>query len=186
MKSLIIILMVVVSVVAQDTVYTSTRATLILNINHAKRNITVRSIPDSFTIIASRMDAAYKQYIQDPITIESDKALMETDYEYWYAPKDSLKREFRSTLKWIAAVSDTMLYNVMVTKWGKKIADAISQKKIFLGMPREALILSWGDPDDINETVTYILSQEQFVYGELGDGTLVYIVNGKVNSWQDF
>jgi hypothetical protein len=172
------ILMAVLTLGVSSAVGQDTRETLISSIDYAKTNITVRSHPDSLYFVATRLNDAIDSYFKDDSFF--------TDYIRKYGPLDSLRRVGRQTLEWIRAVSDTMLYNTVLHKWGKKVADAVSHKEIFLGMPRDALTLSWGEPADINETVTTTLKQEQFVYGELGNGTLVYVVHGKVNSWQDF
>lgn len=53
---------------------------------------------------------------------------------------------------------------------------------IRIGMTREMVIASWGEPKDINRTVGTYGVHEQFIYYS---GTYVYIQNGKLTSWQD-
>ena len=65
----------------------------------------------------------------------------------------------------------------------QSVITAIQQEKIMIGMPAEAVNLSWGPPDEINNTVTASSTQEQWVYGD--HGPYVYINNGKVESWQN-
>lgn len=49
-------------------------------------------------------------------------------------------------------------------------------------MPRDAVKLSWGEPDDINRTVISYSVHEQWIYR---DKVYIYCDNGKVTAWQD-
>jgi hypothetical protein len=68
------------------------------------------------------------------------------------------------------------------TKYGEWATNRILQKTIWIGMTEEMLIDSWGNPQDINSTVTRYGSRKQYVYG---GGQYVYVVNGKVDAWQN-
>ncbi|MBB6328415.1 hypothetical protein FHS59_004058 [Algoriphagus iocasae] len=67
-------------------------------------------------------------------------------------------------------------------KYGKEVGERIANEKIWIGMTEEMLIDSWGNPDDINTTVTRYSNRKQYVYGL---GQYVYVVNGKVDAWQN-
>lgn len=69
----------------------------------------------------------------------------------------------------------------MIKKFGTKDTQRILDKKIWIGMTKEMLKLSWGTPDDINRTVTSYKVSEQWVYGT----QYVYIDDGIVTAWQD-
>ena len=60
---------------------------------------------------------------------------------------------------------------------------AIMSGDIFLGMSEKALLLSWGDPEDVNTSVGDWGTHKQYVYGDFGP--YVYVENGIVTSWQD-
>lgn len=62
-----------------------------------------------------------------------------------------------------------------------RIADAIQQQEVVLGMTAEQVKLSWGKPEDVNRTVGSWGVHEQWVYGR----KFVYLENGKVTSFQD-
>lgn len=63
-----------------------------------------------------------------------------------------------------------------------KFETAALDKKLAIGMPRELVILSWGEPKSVNRTVTAKGQREQLVYGV---GTYVYIEAGVVRAVQD-
>lgn len=66
-------------------------------------------------------------------------------------------------------------------KFEKKIQMAIIECKLLIGMSKEAVILSWGKPDDIHKTVGSWGVHEQWIYGS----QYVYFENGILTSWQD-
>ena len=69
-----------------------------------------------------------------------------------------------------------------ISKWrkNKHILKLITNQKIAIGMPEEALKESWGKPDQINETVVRGRESKQFVFGN----SYVYTENGKVSALQ--
>ena len=68
------------------------------------------------------------------------------------------------------------------SKFDKKTQEAITGHKVILGMTKEAVILSWGEPKDIHKTVGSWGVHEQWVYGSR---TFLYFEDGKLTSWQD-
>jgi hypothetical protein len=70
----------------------------------------------------------------------------------------------------------------LTKKYGSSAATRILDGKIWMGMTEQMLLESWGQPDDINTTVTRYGTSKQFVYGL---GRYVYVENGKVDSWQN-
>lgn len=67
-------------------------------------------------------------------------------------------------------------------KYGQVNGEKVAKGLIWIGMTEEMLIDSWGQPEDINSTVTRYGSRKQYVYGS---GQYVYVVNGKVDAWQN-
>lgn len=65
--------------------------------------------------------------------------------------------------------------------WSKKVLNAIENKEVFVGMSKEQAILSWGEPKDINRTVTSNGTSEQYIYGE----SYLYFKNNKLTAIQD-
>lgn len=60
--------------------------------------------------------------------------------------------------------------------------DLVNQHRIALGMSEIALRCSWGDPVEINSTVTASIQHKQYVFGHR---TFVYVDNGHVSGEQD-
>lgn len=58
--------------------------------------------------------------------------------------------------------------------------DTVINKKIKVGLPEELLLLSWGKPKNINETVYEYGSRKQYVYSN----DYIYVEDGKITSWQ--
>lgn len=69
----------------------------------------------------------------------------------------------------------------LISKYGSVDGKRIYEHKIWIGMTKEMLIESWGEPNDINRTVTASNVSEQCVYGS----QYVYLDNGIVTAWQD-
>jgi len=67
--------------------------------------------------------------------------------------------------------------------WSEEIWQLIRQSKIKLGMTRDMLLLSWGEPTEINKSVGSWGIHEQFVYRDCN--SYVYVENGKITSWQN-
>jgi hypothetical protein len=67
-------------------------------------------------------------------------------------------------------------------KYGQVNGEKIGKRVIWIGMTEGMLLDSWGQPEDINSTVTRYGSRKQYVYGS---GQYVYIENGKVDAWQN-
>jgi len=62
---------------------------------------------------------------------------------------------------------------------------AIENKKILMGMTKEAIRLSWGKPRRINRTVGSWGIHEQWIYGKFPNAPYLYLENGLVTGWQD-
>jgi hypothetical protein len=71
----------------------------------------------------------------------------------------------------------------LIKKWGKKVVKSIQEGEIFMGMTSEQVKASWGEPDDINRTVTKWGVHEQWVYEE--SRKYLYFEDGKLTSWQE-
>ena len=69
----------------------------------------------------------------------------------------------------------------MYKKFGPKWASKILKGKIAIGMDREMVIASWGDPESKNRTVGSWGVHEQWVYGS----TYLYFEDGILKSFQD-
>ena len=68
---------------------------------------------------------------------------------------------------------------------------AIEQVKIYISMPKLALLASWGQPYDKNQTVIRGYTSEQWVYCEYctvfpaSHRTYVYLENDRISAWQN-
>jgi len=67
--------------------------------------------------------------------------------------------------------------------WSSADKSAIRQCQLRIGMTPEMVRLSWGDPLDVNRTVTTAGTAEQWIYGTFKP--FVYLTDGKVTGWQD-
>lgn len=70
----------------------------------------------------------------------------------------------------------------LIIKYGHADGTKIFQGYIWIGMTKEMVLESWGEPKDINRSVGSWGVHEQWIY--YGD-KYVYIENGKLASWQD-
>ena len=64
----------------------------------------------------------------------------------------------------------------------------IFNNKVTLGMTKDQVMLSWGQPDDINRTVGSWGVNEQWVYKksrDMSNWKYLYLKNGRLTSWQD-
>ncbi len=68
--------------------------------------------------------------------------------------------------------------------WTERVWKSIDKGTVFVGMTKEQARLSWGDPDDINRTVTRHSTDEQWVYDGYGHGYL-YFTNGRLTAIQN-
>ncbi len=61
-------------------------------------------------------------------------------------------------------------------------------KKIKIGMTKEEVKLSWGEPNNVNRTIATNENSEQWVYGSLGESSkmnYLYFEDAVLASWQD-
>jgi hypothetical protein len=68
-------------------------------------------------------------------------------------------------LKALEAQHDSGRREYLIKKYGSKKAKMIIDRKVYIGMPANEARDSWGDPDDINRTITSYGTREQWVYG---------------------
>jgi hypothetical protein len=75
-------------------------------------------------------------------------------------------------------------YDISVShpEWTKEVCLDLANRKLWIGMTKEQLILSWGNPKEVDRNVSKSSNTEQWIYGNLGP--YVYLENGFVNSWQ--
>ena len=70
----------------------------------------------------------------------------------------------------------------MEKKFGRVNLDRIINPKVWIGMTKEMAKLSWGEPSDINKTITAEAVREQWVYGS---GSYLYFTNNKLTTIQN-
>lgn len=66
--------------------------------------------------------------------------------------------------------------------WSQKVWDAIKANKVFIGMTKNMVELSWGFPEEINESIGSWGIHEQWVYPSY---QYLYFENGKLTSIQN-
>lgn len=81
----------------------------------------------------------------------------------------------------------TLRHVAYIRKYGKKIATAIMDHDMFIGMPAEAARLSWGPPArSVSQDLNGVIN-EQWIYptGQPGKNKYVYLSDGKVIKWDE-
>jgi hypothetical protein len=106
--------------------------------------------------------------------------------EYAAYKKELAKREEQriageKTEEKAKKAAETKSKNDLIKKYGQTKGKLVYEKKIALGMTKEMVIDSWGEPKDINRTVGSWGIHEQWVYGS----AYLYFENGILTSWQD-
>jgi len=69
-------------------------------------------------------------------------------------------------------------------EWPVLVRSAILAHQVALGMTTEQVLLSWGNPNDVNRSVGSWGVHEQWVYG-YSSRTYLYFENGILTSWSD-
>ena len=96
-------------------------------------------------------------------------------------------REFEARFKTLQDLIKALDDHGISCEVTKELIDAVYNKQIFIGMPDIFVRLSWGDPININNTLTSNGgSSSQWVYYKGGYGrAYVYLKNGVVETIQD-
>jgi hypothetical protein len=106
------------------------------------------------------------------------------DFGRSYGPLTSEKIEDKlSELMWF---QDPLLRHVdYIREWGSRTARAVVNHEVFIGMPREAALESWGPPTKVNYSEIGGKKEEQWVYKGALKSKYIYIVENKVTKWED-
>lgn len=73
--------------------------------------------------------------------------------------------------------------NPIKPHWNETFVKAIKDQKVLIGMTKEQVLISWGNPEKINRTVVKNKTFEQWIYGDLGP--YLYFEDGKLVGFQD-
>ncbi|NLY75727.1 MAG: hypothetical protein GX075_10525 [Firmicutes bacterium] len=115
--------------------------------------------PLKFTLVSTTNDIVLWEGSYSRINDTSNK-LMRPLEEYWYL-SDPVK---------------------IYPKWPQRAWDAIKEYKIYIGMNKEMVLMSWGKPERVYRTTTANRVSEQWVYGS---SNYVYFDNGVVSAIQN-
>ncbi len=92
-------------------------------------------------------------------------------------------RQKMKTLFWF---DDPVLRQVSyIRRWGKKMARAIVNHEVYVGMTAEAAIESWGYPARKNINEIGDKKEEQWIYPAGKRNKYIYVRDGKVFKWDD-
>jgi hypothetical protein len=74
-----------------------------------------------------------------------------------------------------------------IRKYGKKTARAIMDHEVFVGMPADAALESWGTPAKVNKNVINDRVNEQWIYPapKSNKNRYIYLADGKVIRWDE-
>jgi len=67
------------------------------------------------------------------------------------------------------------------SSWDTNVVTLINNNQVAIGMTKKQVLISWGEPDDINRTVGSWGTHEQWIYGD----RYLYIENDVLKSFQD-
>ncbi|MBL7968660.1 MAG: SH3 domain-containing protein [Prolixibacteraceae bacterium] len=112
------------------------------------------------------------------ISLEKNLENAKNDYERGQII-NQLTKLGKDKSEWI---SENNRQETIPKKYSSLIAQKILAGKIWIGMTFEMALDSWGEPEDINRTVTNSTIHEQWVYKE---NKYLYFENGKLSAWQD-
>jgi hypothetical protein len=123
------------------------------------------------------------------VKIQQDKAFMEnrksnlsiSDVELG-RKNDSIADIVNRKSKLDAASALKKRRDFYINKYGPVNGEKVAKGLIWIGMTEQMLIDSWGQPEDINTTVTRYVKRKQYVYGSR---QYVYVENGVVDAWQN-
>ena len=98
------------------------------------------------------------------------------------------KEKIDAALAELFFFEDPVLRHVSyIRKYGKKTARAIMEHEVFVGMPSDAALESWGTPAKKNENRIGEVINEQWIYPSAvaNKNRYIYIANGKVLRWDE-
>ncbi len=72
-----------------------------------------------------------------------------------------------------------------IRRWGKKVARSVMEHQVFIGMPAEAALESWGYPAKRNVNEIGGKREEQWVYPAGKRNKYIYVRDGKVFKWDE-
>lgn len=149
----------------------------------------------------SDLEKAYKDYLKAGFE-QWDKI----DISVWYSVKDNKNKldscalklahniKFDTARDWPAFCNTfkntnqvqervTFIKNIIANlKPNPDELAKIKSGKVWIGASDDAVLASWGSPEDINSTITSHGKKEQWVYGS---GHYVYLTNGLVSAIQN-
>ena len=70
----------------------------------------------------------------------------------------------------------------LIRKYGKRKASIILEERVEIGFTKEMCIEAWGEPYDINRTITKYGTHEQWVYGS---GSYLYFDGNTLTAIQN-
>ncbi|HEU4366167.1 MAG TPA: hypothetical protein VFT13_11970 [Candidatus Krumholzibacteria bacterium] len=98
------------------------------------------------------------------------------------------KEKIDAALAELFFFEDPVLRHVSyIRKYGKKTARAIMEHEVFVGMPSDAALESWGTPAKKNTNSINDVVNEQWIYPSqvANKNRYIYIANGKVLRWDE-
>jgi hypothetical protein len=145
---------------------------------------------EGLTVENSKGDYVDLPNLQEAIIISKQKdKLLSDDVSTYYNVKLRVKNKYYT----LDSVEDYHLeYNYLTKnpfkkyKYSKATWDLIKKQKIKIGMSKNQVRLSWGVPDDTNDSGGSWGTYDQWVYGDpIYGAQYVYFSNGKLESWQN-
>lgn len=129
---------------------------------------------DKVKVIDSLIKRNYKVYFNGIEGYALKLAFISENEAKYKLEQDSLLKE-----KQLLAIENRK--KGLIKKYGQTNGTKIFNQKIWIGMTKDMLFESWGQPDNINRSVGAWGVHEQMIYGN----TNVYIENDVLTSWQD-
>ncbi|MFR9498389.1 MAG: hypothetical protein SNI05_08190 [Rikenellaceae bacterium] len=118
-----------------------------------------------------------------PITAGLDKLIILASVQKEAEQIIELEQERKERERLAQIKKDEQEYKAkLIKQYGKANAELILKNQIKLGFTKQMCIESWGEPEDINKTITYYGTHEQWVYGL---DTYIYFDNNKLTTIQN-
>jgi len=146
------------------------------------------SIGDTVRILEFYDNGHCKVMYKGKVGYIAEVALLKDDSFRSFKSKQQIKKYNDANLIKAAQqkkIADANRKSYLIKKYGVSNGTSIFNRIVKIGMTQQMVKEVYGEPDDINRTVTQYSSSEQWVYGKGEDMELFYFENGKLTAWQD-
>jgi hypothetical protein len=145
---------------------------------------------DTIALTSTRYDAGLRMnpsiYEQFFDTIQADTKIAVLDFrnDLWFVKSGDVEGYISSGKIWKTGEMYKLLKQSdkerILKRYGEKIGEKINSNQVWIGMTKNMLLDSKGNPEEINSTKTEHTDLEQWIYSS----HYIYLENGKVTAIQ--